>query len=79
MESEIFHAGTEPLNHSIKSYLSIFLVDIVIGCFLRLLDYCLADALGNYILTEDFVLLWLVGLPRSLRNPRMPRSALATG
>ena len=36
------------LTHSMKSYITIFLVGILVGCICRLTDYCPADTLWSF-------------------------------
>lgn len=50
----------KPLTHSIKSYLSIFLVGIVIGCLTRLLDYCPADTLWSFSSPQTLLGFWII-------------------
>ena len=50
----------KPLHHSIKSYLSIFLVGIVIGCLTRLLDYCPADTLWSFSSPQTLLGFWII-------------------
>lgn len=51
---------SKTLTHSIKSYLSIFLVGIVIGCLTRLLDYCPADTLWSFSSPQTLLGFWII-------------------
>ena len=47
------------LTHSMKSYITIFLVGILVGCICRLTDYCPADTLWSF---RQFKHYWDFGL-----------------
>ncbi len=50
----------KPLHHSIKSYIHIFLVGILVGCICRLLDYCPADTLWSFSSPQTLLGFWII-------------------
>jgi hypothetical protein len=47
-------------NHSIKFYIKIFLIGIVIGCICRLTDFCPADTLWSFSSTQTLLGFWII-------------------
>ena len=43
------------LTHSMKSYITIFLVGILVGCICRLTDYCPADTLWSIFVNSNTI------------------------
>ncbi len=48
------------LEHSLKSYIKIFLVGILIGCICRLADYFPADTLWSFSSIQTLVGFWII-------------------
>ncbi len=48
------------LKHSMKSYMGIFLVGILIGCICRLLDFFPADTLWSFSSPQTLVGFWII-------------------
>ena len=48
------------LTHSIKSYLKIFLIGILIGCVCRLADYFPADTLWSFSSIQTLFGFWII-------------------
>ena len=48
------------LTHSMKSYITIFLVGILVGCICRLTDYCPADTLWSFSSIQTLLGFWII-------------------
>ncbi len=48
------------LKHSIKSYMSIFLIGVLVGCVCRLADYFPADTLWSFSSIQTLVGFWII-------------------
>lgn len=48
------------LNHSLKSYIKVFLVGILVGCICRLLDYFPADTLWSFSSIQTLLGFWII-------------------
>ena len=48
------------LTHSMKSYITIFLVGILVGCICRLTDYCPADTLLSFSSIQTLLGFWII-------------------
>ncbi len=48
------------LKHSIKSYMSIFLIGVLVGCVCRLADYFPADTLWSFSSIQMLVGVWII-------------------
>lgn len=48
------------LNHSIKSYIKIFLIGILVGCICRLADYFPVDALWSFSSVQTLLGFWII-------------------
>lgn len=48
------------LNHSIKSYVKIFIVGIIVGCICRLTDFCPSDTLWSFSSTQTLLGFWII-------------------
>lgn len=48
------------LNHSIKSYVNIFIVGIIVGCICRLTDFCPSDSLWSFSSTQTLLGFWII-------------------
>ncbi len=48
------------LKHSVKSYMSIFLIGILVGCVCRLADYFPADTLWSFSSIQTLVGFWII-------------------
>ncbi len=49
-----------PLQHSIKSYLAIFCVGLLVGCLCRLADFFPADTLWSFSSIQTLVGFWII-------------------
>lgn len=48
------------LTHSMKSYITIFWVGILVGCICRLTDYCPADTLWSFSSIQTLLGFWII-------------------
>lgn len=48
------------LNHTIKSYVKIFLIGIIVGCICRLLDFFPADTLWSFSSPQTLLGFWII-------------------
>lgn len=48
------------LNHSMKSYIKIFLIGILVGCICRLADYFPVDALWSFSSVQTLLGFWII-------------------
>ncbi len=48
------------LKHSVKSYMSIFLIGVLVGCVCRLADYFPADTLWSFSSIQTLVGFWII-------------------
>ena len=48
------------LSHTLKSYGTVFLIGIFIGCICRLLDYCSSDSLWGFSSIQTLLGFWII-------------------
>lgn len=48
------------LSHTLKSYGTVFLIGILIGCICRLLDYCSSDSLWGFSSIHTLLGFWII-------------------